>query len=86
MAAVVCGRGLAGEVVAAVEQHAFVPGLLPRSAGAGSGAGGEFSGCVYRSGPCPAVMCRRSLMLPVVCLLWSGSVEGGWRLRLLLWR
>ena len=48
----VCGRGLAGEVVAAVKQIVFVPGLLPHSAGAGSGAGGDFSGWLFRSCRC----------------------------------
>jgi hypothetical protein len=40
---------LAGEAVAAVELEPFVPGLLPCSAGAGSGAGGGVSGVLYRS-------------------------------------
>lgn len=40
----------AGEAVASVLLGLFVPGLLPCSAGAGSGAGGEVSGGLYRSG------------------------------------
>ena len=42
----------AGEVVASVRRGPFVPGFPPYSAGACSGAGGEISGGLYRSGWC----------------------------------
>ena len=40
---------LTGEAVVSVRWWPFVPGLLPCSAGAGSGAGGEVFGVLYRS-------------------------------------
>jgi hypothetical protein len=54
---------LAGEAVAAVELEPFVPGLLPCSVGAGSGAGGGASGVLFRS------LCLVSLQL--FPLVWS---------------
>lgn len=59
---------LAGEAVPAVKRWPFVPGLLLRSAGAGSGAGGEVSGV------CAGVALVRCGWISLRC---GGSAGGG---------
>lgn len=67
---------LAGEAVPAVKRWPFVPGLLLRSAGAGSGAGGEVSGGLCRSGSCPV----RLDLTAVRRICWRWTPSGSWDL------